>query len=174
MNVEFINPFINATVNALSTMASVLPMRGTPYVKADDDSAHCDISAIIGLAGEANGWVAISFERATALTIASNMLAEAKQSIDSDVRDAVGEVVNMVAGGAKAEFAAKGFSFKIAIPTVVVGDNHILSQKKDVPCIAIPFTIEGSGCFTISVCLKVESAAAAFPAGAPAAANSNT
>jgi chemotaxis protein CheX len=167
MNVEFINPFINATVNALSTMANVVPTRGTPYIKTEDGNG-CDISAVIGLAGEANGWVAICFERNTALRIVSNMLGEAKSFIDADVRDAVGEVVNMVAGGAKGEFSAKGRSFKLAIPTVIVGENHILSQKKDVPCIEIPFKIEGCGSFYIAVCLKVEAQANTVSAGSAA------
>ncbi len=155
MNVEYINPFINSTINALTTMCSLSPTRGKPYLKTDPDEAFADISAIIGLAGEANGWVAVSFPRGTALKVAANMLGEKKVSIDADVQDAVGEIVNMIAGGAKADFSQKNLSFKIAIPTVVVGPNHLLSQKRDVPCIVIPFTAEGET-FYIEVCLKAE------------------
>jgi len=155
MNVEYINPFINSTMNALTTMAFVTPVRGKPYLKSETDQTKVDISAIIGLAGEASGWVALAFPRAAAMKIASNMLGEQKLSLDSDVRDAVGEIVNMIAGGAKGDFSQKGLSFKIAIPTVVIGDSHILSQKKDVPCIVIPFTID-EGEFFIEVCLKAE------------------
>jgi chemotaxis protein CheX len=151
MNVDFINPFINATINALSTMAQITPKRGAPYIKTDDASGG-DISAVIGLTGEANGWCAVCFKKDAALKIVSNMLGETKTFMDADVRDAVGEIVNMIAGGAKGEFAQKNFSFKIAIPTVIVGDSHILSQKKDAPCIVVPFTIDESG-FMITVCL---------------------
>jgi len=154
MNVDFINPFINATINALSTMAQVAPKRGAPYIKASDEAGG-DISAVIGLTGEANGWCAVSFKKAAALKIVSNMLGEQKTFIDADVRDAVGEIVNMIAGGAKGEFAQKNFTFKIAIPTVIIGESHILSQKKDAPCIVVPFQIDESG-FFIEVCLAQE------------------
>lgn len=154
MNVEFINPFINATINALSTMASVMPKRGAPFVKAGDEAGG-DISAVIGLTGEANGWVAICFKKEAAIKIVSNMLGEKKTFIDADVRDAVGEIVNMIAGGAKGEFAQKNLTFKIAIPTVIIGESHILSQKKDAACIVVPFQIENSS-FFIEVCLVQE------------------
>jgi len=155
MNVELINPFINATVNALSTMAQISPRRGIPYIKKEDDVTMGDISAVIGITGKITGWAAVSFQKKTVLKIATNMLSEEKAFIDAMVRDAVGEIVNMIAGGAKGELSQKGFSFKIAIPTVIVGENHILSQKKDVPCIAVPFTTD-SGEFTVEVCLKEE------------------
>lgn len=153
MNVEFINPFITATVNALNTMVFITPQRGTPQMKKKEEPLEADISAVIGLAGEANGWVAIGLNKKVALKIAENMLGEPKAYIDADVRDAVGEIVNMIAGGAKAELSQKGFSFKIAIPTVVVGENHQLGQMKNTAYMVIPFTTD-DGSFFISVCLE--------------------
>ncbi len=154
MNVEMINPFINATINALGTMASTSPKRGNPYLK-NQDEASGDISAVIGIAGEASGWVAVSFEKKAVLKIVSNMLMTEKAFIDADVRDAVGEIVNMIAGGAKGELATKGYSFKLAIPTVIIGERHMLSQKSsDMPCIVVPFEID-EGKFAIEVCIKI-------------------
>ncbi|RKY36873.1 MAG: hypothetical protein DRP78_02585 [Candidatus Omnitrophota bacterium] len=104
MNFENINPFINATVNALGTMASVLPDHGEPFFIEDEMVlAPADISAVIGLAGDVEGWVAVCFSKNALLKIASNMLAEEKGFIDRDVQDVVGEIVNMVAGGSKCE-----------------------------------------------------------------------
>ncbi|MCM8812361.1 MAG: chemotaxis protein CheX [Candidatus Omnitrophica bacterium] len=154
MNVDMINSFINATVNALTTMAMLTVTRGSPYIKTTDENEfNRDISAIIGMAGDANGWVAFCLQRQLAVKIAANMLGEEKQEIDADVRDAVGEIVNMIAGGAKGELTQRGFSFKIALPTVVIGDNHELSRVKDFPYIVIPFATE-EGNFTVEVCLK--------------------
>lgn len=155
MNVEMINPFINATINALGTMAATSPKRGNPYLK-NEEEASGDISAVIGIAGEATGWVAVSFEKKAVLKIVSNMLMAEKVFIDADVRDAVGEIVNMIAGGAKGELATKGISFKLAIPTVIIGERHMLSHKSsDMPCIVVPFEIE-EGKFAIEVCMKTE------------------
>jgi chemotaxis protein CheX len=155
MNVEFINPFIIATVNALTTMAFIAPKRGQPQIRKDEPPNGADISAVIGLTGETNGWVAICLQKSVALNIAGNMLGVQKSYIDADVRDAVGEIVNMIAGGAKAELAKKGFSFKIAIPTVVVGDNHQLGQSKNSVYLVIPFETE-HGSFYVNVCLESE------------------
>jgi len=155
MNVEIINPFINATINALGTMAATSPKRGVPYLKKDGEASG-DISAVIGIAGEASGWVAVSFEKKAVLKVVSNMLMTEKVFIDADVRDAVGEIVNMIAGGAKGELAAKGFSFKLAIPTVIIGEMHMLSQKSsDLPCIVVPFEIP-EGKFSIEICVKID------------------
>jgi chemotaxis protein CheX len=55
MNVEYINPFINSTINALTTMCSLSPTRGKPYLKTDPDEAFADISAIIGSLGRLTG-----------------------------------------------------------------------------------------------------------------------
>lgn len=154
MNVEFINPFINATTNALNTMANSFPERGMPFVcQQDEDVEAMDISAVIGLTGDAEGWVAISFQKQVAIELASNMVGEKRIFIDANVRDAVGEIVNMIAGGAKGELSQKGFTFKLAIPTVIVGDHHMLSRVKEIPFIVVPFETE-KGKFNITVCLK--------------------
>ena len=51
MNVEFINPFINATINVLSTMARIEPSLQKPHLKSEVKS-HGDVTGIIGLAGK--------------------------------------------------------------------------------------------------------------------------
>jgi len=155
MNVEMINPFITSTVNALSTMAFIVPQRGQPGVKINEQAPASDISGVIGLSGDANGWVSFGLSRQLSLKVAENMLGEPKTYIDADVRDAVGEIVNMIAGGAKSELSQKGFSFKLAIPTVIVGDQHQIAQKKNIPYMHIPFT-SAEGTFFICVCLHKE------------------
>ncbi len=61
MNMEFINPFINATINVLSTMAGIQPSPQKPHLKSDT-KPHGDVTGIIGLAGgDAKGSFAVSF-----------------------------------------------------------------------------------------------------------------
>ena len=155
MKVEFINPFIASTVNVLNTMAFITPQMGKPQIKNNEPAVECDISAVIGIADGASGWVAIGLSKSLALKLTANMLGEPKTYIDTDVKDAVGEIVNMIAGGAKAELAQKGYRFKIAIPTVVVGDSHQLGQMKNASYILIPFTADECD-FHISVCIETE------------------
>lgn len=154
MKVEYINPFITATVNALETMAFIKPERKDPYMK-EDGKATGDISGLIGLAGQTTGSVAISFPREMALKVVSNMVGEEMKEFNNEVRDGVGEIANMIAGGAKGELSEKGYHFKLSIPTVVIGSSHNISHRTDVPCIVVPFRMEDDT-FTIEISLKME------------------
>ena len=58
VNVDYINPFLNAAVNVFRTMAACELKRGTPYL-ADSDQPALEISGIIGLSGKAIGTVVL-------------------------------------------------------------------------------------------------------------------
>ncbi|MDX9703045.1 MAG: chemotaxis protein CheX [Candidatus Auribacterota bacterium] len=155
MNVEYLNPFIKSTVNALSTMACLEPSRGNPYLRKTGQKIECDISGTIGVAGEASGSVTVSFSESVARKIVENMLGIQVDSLNDDVKDAVGEIANMIAGGAKGELSEKGYSFKIALPVVCIGKDHYTEYPKDIPCVVIPFSVE-EGAFYVEICLKVD------------------
>ncbi|NQS99061.1 MAG: chemotaxis protein CheX [candidate division Zixibacteria bacterium] len=74
--------------------------------------------------------------------------------INSDVQDKVGELANIVAGGAKEIFSKSGLSLHISIPTVVVGKNHVITHKFDVPLVIVPFML-GSSPFSMEISLKI-------------------
>ena len=151
MNVHFINPFLEGTVSVLKTMAFVEPRAGKPYLKVDN-LAKGDISGIIGLTGSAAGSLALSFIEGAILTIVSNMLGEALKSINCDVKDAVGELTNMVSGVARKNLEAQGFYIQAAIPTIVSGKNHSIAHVMGGPSLIIPFEID-EGVFVVDVCL---------------------
>jgi chemotaxis protein CheX len=142
INVNYINPFISATLQALEMMAAVRPDRGSPFVKSDS-VAKGDISGVIGLAGETTGSVAVTFSEQLARRIYANLVGEEATDLSEEVRDSIGELANMIAGGAKAALSEKGFGFKIAIPSIVVGKDHVIEHKGPGPCLVVPFTREG-------------------------------
>ncbi len=78
------------------------------------------------------------------ISLVSKALSEGdlrqKTGIVSD--DAVGEIANMIAGGAKATLSQHGHSFKIAIPSIVVGKNHTIEHKGTGPCLVVPFELD--------------------------------
>jgi chemotaxis protein CheX len=151
MNVKFIDPFLDGTVSVIKTMAFVEPQAGKPYLKKGN-SARGDVSAIIGLTGDAIGSLALSFSEGSILKIVSNMLGEDIRELNRDIKDAVGEITNMVAGVARKHLEAEGFSIAAAIPTVVSGKDHTILHVLGGPSIIIPFTIE-QGAFVVDVCL---------------------
>jgi chemotaxis protein CheX len=151
MDATIINPFINATINVLETMAFVKAKPGKPYLKKDD-TAMGDVTGVIGVTGMANGTVSVTFEETSILKIVSNMFGETIETLDNEVADAVGELTNMISGQARMELEQKGKVFEAAIPSVITGKGHKIIHITEGPKIAIPFTVE-EGNFTIEVCL---------------------
>jgi chemotaxis protein CheX len=151
MDVKFINAFLEGTISVLKTMAFVEPKAGAAYLKKDC-VAHGDISGIIGLTGAVKGSLALSFSELCILKIVSNMLGEKITEINGDIKDAVGEITNMVSGVARKNLEAGGLIVSAAIPTVVSGKNHSILHVMGGPSIIIPFVID-AGPFVVDICL---------------------
>jgi len=138
MNVEFINPFLSSLMNVLSTMAQTQLKPGKPRIKTDEIACG-DVSGLIGMVGpQTRGSFSITFDESLALTIMERMLGERPDSINEEVTDMVGEITNMVTGGAKRLLSEKGFEFNMATPIVVSGKNHTIHHKATGPVVIIP------------------------------------
>ncbi len=155
MDSKMINPFINATLNVLETMAFVKAEAEKPYVKKDN-VAQGDVSGVVGFTGDANGTVSVTFNELCILKIVSNMFGEEMKELNSEISDAVGEITNMISGQARKELEEIGKVFHAAIPSVISGKNHKLESMTKGPKIAIPFKTD-AGSFIIVVCLESES-----------------
>ena len=153
MNVEFINPFIMAFKNVLETMAQIKLSAEAPKKKADE-IARGDVTGLLGMTGpQVKGSFSITFEKDLALEIMSRMLGERPVSIDAEVIDLVGELTNMVAGGAKNALSSKGYEFGMATPVVVTGKDHTITHLVDGPKLILPFKgLNGKAC--IEICFE--------------------
>ena len=153
INVEYVNPFIAATLQALEVMAGLRPTRGSPFAKVTC-VAKGDISGVISLTGDDTvGSVALTFSEGLARRLYSSMVGEVASTLSREVKDAVGEVANMIAGGAKAVLVQSGHNFRIGLPVVVMGKNHLIDHKGVMPCLVVPFQLEDDT-FWLEVTLK--------------------
>ncbi len=153
MNIEFVNPFLEAIINVLSTMAQTEANPGKPYVKKGS-IAKGDVTGIIGLVGEqAKGSLSITFAESTILHIAFKMLGEKIEKVDETIADVVGEITNMVTGGAKKILSEKGYKFDMAIPTTIMGKDHAIVHKTKGTIIVVPFKTNSGG-FVVEVCFE--------------------
>lgn len=152
MDVKLINPFIEATLHVLKTIAFTQAAAGKPFIKKDS-VARGDVSSVIGLTGEVSGTVSVSFSEASILVIVSKMFGEEIKEINEEITDAVGEIANMISGQARQQLEKMGRSLKAAIPTVITGKNHAVAHLTKHPVIAIPFKTD-HGEFTIEVCFE--------------------
>jgi chemotaxis protein CheX len=149
MDVEFINPFLGATIRVLKTMASTEARPGKPYVKKGENASG-DVSGIIGITGDTKGSLSITFSADCIKAVVKNMLGEECQEINDEIKDAVGEITNMISGDARRELSQKGRDLNAAIPTVVSGPSHSIRHISSGPCIAIPFETH-AGPFVVEV-----------------------
>lgn len=153
MNVEYINPFLNSITNVIVTMATLEVTPGTAKPKLDDH-AYGDVSGIIGMVSETlKGSLALSFSEPAILQITSRMLGEEITCIDECVIDCVGELTNMVTGGAKTVLSEQGHYFDMATPVVVTGKDHDIIHRFKGSKVIIPFSIE-AGEFFVEICFE--------------------
>ena len=129
MKVEFINPFLSSMLNVMSTMAHMKLIPERPKLKKDD-IAKGDVSGLIGMISpETKGSLSITFDAPLALATMKGMVGEAPDEVNDEITDLVGEITNMVTGGAKRMLSEKGFEFDMATPVVVSGKNHTIHHK---------------------------------------------
>ncbi len=134
INPTIIKAFVFSTKNVLATMVNTECKIGKPYLREKGSEAY-DVSGIVGFTGDITGSVVIRFAKDTALTLVEQFTCERFEIDSDDFTDAIGELSNMIAGSAKAEF---GLTAGISIPSVIVGTNHNVARMSDVPCVVIP------------------------------------
>ena len=139
MDVRFINPFVKSICNTFETMCGLKVTVGEPQLKTSDDP-KTDVSGVIGFSGDAAGSVVLNFSFETASKIATAFAGVEISPEHPDFADAIGELANMVAGGAKGQF--KELSIGISLPNVIVGHNHNVSASRTTPRIVIPCTTD--------------------------------
>lgn len=152
MKAELVEPLVDAATSVLGTMASTQVRAGKPYEKSDA-VARGDVSGIVGLTGEACGTISVSFTEESILPIVSNMLGERITEMNEDIRDAVGEITNMISGQSRRTLEEKGKLVDAAIPTVIMGKSHSIVHMTRESVMAIPFFTD-DGEFTIEICFE--------------------
>jgi chemotaxis protein CheX len=150
MKAENINPFIESVAEVFENMLETEVKMGDPSADAEE-SATPDLIGVIGLSGTAQGIVSLRLPVKTALDIIGKMVGTEFRSVDSSIIDGVGELVNIIAGNAKAKF--KGQTLSLSLPTVVRGSIYKLNNLSNTVWLTVPFTSE-LGSFSISVCFK--------------------
>jgi len=150
VKVEYINPFIESTYDLFSTMLNSKATRGNVALAKDFTNPR-DIMGLIGLSGVARGMVALSFPVKTALNMVNRLLGMELHVVDDTVSDAIAEMVNIVAGGAKARLSGnEGPPIDLSLPTVVRGGDFNVDYPSGSVWLEVPFDSE-LGPFTLRV-----------------------
>jgi chemotaxis protein CheX len=151
---QYIKPFINVCIDVFKQFIGCEIAAKIPYFSEKDSIAGGDISAVIGFTGEACGAVIISMQKKVAIKLTDILTGSPHTSMDDDVLDAIGEIVNIIAGNVKQELG-ETMNMIISLPTIVQGADHIVrwpgSQTR---ILCIPFSIFEDDVFTLLVAIE--------------------
>jgi len=116
-----------AVAEVLATMLNYQAI----VVPRSDNRITPGLSAIVGFGGKISGFIALHLTLEGACTLASGLLGMGFDEVDDIVSDAMGEVVNMLAGGLKKYACQSEELFKISIPSVIRGNDYSTHAPKD-------------------------------------------
>ncbi len=153
MNVNYINPFINASINVFKTFADIDSEPGPPTVRSKPGAAE-DINGFIELDGHGiNGYFIIHFSKSFLNKILAILFDGHTNSSQEEAHDLAGELTNMITGNAKAELSKKGFFFDVAVPRISHTTPIISPDLKNNPVIIVPFDTR-AGKFNIEASIR--------------------
>jgi chemotaxis protein CheX len=150
---QYIQPFIDVCENVFREFVGMELKADRPYFAETSAVNDWDISAVIGLTGEARGAVVISMKKELAIKLTDAITGAKHTQLDDEVVDAIGEIVNIIAGNAKKGLEA-AFRLVISLPTIVDGHNHSVKwPNSQARIICIPFAVEEET-FCLSVAIE--------------------
>ncbi len=138
--------FIESTRQAFETMVFLPTTAGEPVFDAEvrpkgDFSGTIGVTGSIALTGDnLRGNLSLIFPDGMAANLfrAMTMMGPDDPVNPQEVVDAVGELANMCAGGAKASMQEIGVNFMISLPSVVSGHEHSLARMAGCATCLVP------------------------------------
>jgi CheY-specific phosphatase CheX len=151
VDVNLINPFINAARGVFDTMVPLSLITGKPHVRPSSDqgvSRVFKITVVIRFHGSAEGFAVLNISEPVALALAGALSGAPVLKLDDAARDALGEIANLIVGSAK-QFLSPDLT--ISVPQVM--NSTEMSYPPQMPVVVIPFdTVAGR--FVLEVGLR--------------------
>jgi len=152
MNVEYINPFIEASKTVLMQFLGIEAKLGKVYLKTSPYKSDT-IIIIVGVTGKMRGQVLFTMGKDIALMLATKMMGMPVAELDEMSKSAISELTNMIMGNTATIFYNKAIGIEITPPSFLMGDNLQISSNK-IKTICIPLVIEGMGVIDIDVMVE--------------------
>ncbi len=152
MKVEYVSPFVSATVTVMEMLLGSKPERGQLTARPQMFTTQ-QVNIVCGITGDVEGQVIYGMSVTTADRIASKMLGSPVVTFDQLAASAIAELGNMISGNSVTLLAGQGYHCDITPPTIVKGSNVKISTL-DIPALVIPMRVDGIGDFQINVSLQ--------------------
>lgn len=110
-----------------------------------------DVSCVITFSGDVEGPIVLGFWGESALAIAGALGGEGLKPKSADFADAIGELTNMIAGGAKSRLTDTSAS--ISCPSIIMAEDHVVCTPREVERVGV-FCVTPKGKFVIDTALR--------------------
>jgi chemotaxis protein CheX len=144
MDVALNEALIKATKETFKAVIG-LGIQNSQPVEKKINGHQVDTSVIISFVGSVSGAFTMRCSKELGASLASIMLGIDIDANSDDMKDAVGELFNMIVGACKSHYASSTDPFKISVPTTVVGGDYTVHIKasSDATVALIPFSCDG-------------------------------
>lgn len=159
MRVEYVTPFVAASMSVMQQLVQVSPVRGQLTARPRVFTSQ-QINIVCGITGAVEGQVIFGMSALTADKIASAMIGQPIVTFNQLAASAIAELGNMISGNAMTLLSQQGFVCDITPPTIVKGSNVKITTL-DIPALVIPMTLANIGELEINVSLQERKRAAA-------------
>ncbi len=132
------NEIITGTQDVFSTML-MIDLESDTVIENKKCDIQSNLTSMIGLGGDIRGLLAIHCPAAVAQAITGAFLGMDIDELNDDVKDAIGEIANMIAGNLKVSCAKEDINVELAIPTSIVGESFYVSGVAGADRIIVPF-----------------------------------
>jgi chemotaxis protein CheX len=136
------NEIITGIKDVFSTMLMV-ELESGAVIENERCSLQSNLTSMIGLGGGMRGLLAIHCPASVAQAITGAFLGMEVDELNDDVKDAIGEIANMVAGNLKVSYAKIAINLDLAIPTSIAGESFSVSGLAGADRIVVPLKMAG-------------------------------
>ena len=155
MQLNFLNPVLDACQNVMKAMADLSFVAEKPELREiKTPQLGSTTTGLICMKSPSRcASVAIIFTEEVLDNISLRMLPDELEKSEYLAFDLVGEISNMIIGGAKALLLQQGYTFEITLPTVISGHEYLIAHQASAPIIRIPLKSD-IGTFHLEACFE--------------------
>jgi chemotaxis protein CheX len=153
MNIEYINPFIEASQTVIKQISGIDAKLGKVYLKTSPYKGD-NIVIIVGLTGKIRGQAIFSMGVSVAMNIASSMMfGMPVTELDEIAKSAISEMTNMILGNTATILYNKGIGIEITPPSFLMGENLQISPNK-MRTVCVPLLLNNDDVMDIDIAVE--------------------
>jgi chemotaxis protein CheX len=151
MNVNFLNPFVEAASEVLKAETGLKVSRENLALQSSALTTD-DITVLLHLVGQVYGVVMYGMSTQTGLNFVSEIMGQPFTELSSLAQSGVAELGNVITGSATVKLSKSGYESNISPPTMILGQGVQISTL-DFPRLVVPLKSD-SGVMTVHLALR--------------------